>query len=172
MEIASDLRRVCTHPHLVEGPEIDEVVTERDIVSSEKERAKVCGKAEGQIHEWGQGKMDGEVFAATNIADGGKVASSEKHSDGKCLQDISPSEAVVARELTPVSACMSASGKLPMIQKLLTWLKAEGCQRVLVMSHFLVMLDFLEDVLFAAGIMYERIDAACTGTERREAIKR
>ncbi|XP_061770864.1 chromodomain-helicase-DNA-binding protein 4 isoform X2 [Nerophis ophidion] len=64
-----------------------------------------------------------------------------------------------------------ASGKLTLLQKMMTKLK-EGGHRVLVFSQMTKMLDLLEDFLENEGYKYERIDGGVTGSMRQEAIDR
>uniref|UniRef100_A0A8D0ABL9 Chromodomain helicase DNA binding protein 3 n=1 Tax=Sander lucioperca TaxID=283035 RepID=A0A8D0ABL9_SANLU len=69
------------------------------------------------------------------------------------------------------SALTKASGKLTLLQKMLSKLKEQG-HRVLVFSQMTKMLDLLEDFLDHEGYKYERIDGGVTGALRQEAIDR
>uniref|UniRef100_A0A8D0DBR6 Chromodomain helicase DNA binding protein 4 n=1 Tax=Sander lucioperca TaxID=283035 RepID=A0A8D0DBR6_SANLU len=69
------------------------------------------------------------------------------------------------------NALTKSSGKLTLLQKMMTKLK-EGGHRVLVFSQMTKMLDLLEDFLENEGYKYERIDGGVTGNMRQEAIDR
>jgi chromodomain-helicase-DNA-binding protein 7 len=64
-----------------------------------------------------------------------------------------------------------ASGKLVLLDKLLPRLKQDG-HRILLFSQFKIMLDILEDYLYARNFSFERIDGSITGHKRQSAIDR
>ncbi|KAG7370276.1 DNA/RNA helicase, superfamily II, SNF2 family protein [Nitzschia inconspicua] len=64
-----------------------------------------------------------------------------------------------------------ASGKLVLLDKLLPRLKENG-HRVLLFSQFKIMLDIMEDYLYARKYKFERIDGSITGHLRQAAIDR
>ena len=66
---------------------------------------------------------------------------------------------------------VTSSGKMVLLHKLLTKLKAEG-HRVLIFSQFTMMLDLLEKYMKLAGFVYTRIDGSIRGNLRDEAIAR
>jgi len=63
------------------------------------------------------------------------------------------------------------SGKLVLLDKLLPRLKENGHQ-ILIFSQFKIMLDVLEDYLYAKQLKFERIDGSITGHRRQAAIDR
>ncbi|XP_064642044.1 chromodomain-helicase-DNA-binding protein 4-like isoform X3 [Lineus longissimus] len=69
------------------------------------------------------------------------------------------------------SALIKACGKLDLLSKMLTKLRATG-HRVLIFSQMTKMLDIMEDFLEAEGYKYERIDGGITGQTRQDAIDR
>ncbi|CAF0825687.1 unnamed protein product [Brachionus calyciflorus] len=69
------------------------------------------------------------------------------------------------------SALTKSCGKLELLYKMLTKLKAQG-HRVLIFSQMTKMLDILEDFLEYLGYKYERLDGTITGSDRQEAIDR
>jgi SNF2 family DNA or RNA helicase len=64
-----------------------------------------------------------------------------------------------------------ASGKLVLLDKLLPRLKQNG-HRILLFSQFKIMLDILEDYLYARKFRFERIDGSITGHLRQAAVDR
>lgn len=66
---------------------------------------------------------------------------------------------------------VTSSGKMVLLHKLLSKLKAEG-HRVLIFSQFTMMLDLLEKYLKLAGFVYTRIDGSIRGNARDDAIQR
>ena len=66
---------------------------------------------------------------------------------------------------------IAASGKLVLLDKLLTRLRSEG-HRVLIFSQMVRMLDVLEDFLAARSMEFTRIDGNITGRKRQQAIDR
>lgn len=71
----------------------------------------------------------------------------------------------------PLAIMMKTSGKLLLLDKLLTKLKADG-HRVLIFSQFRIMLNILEDYLLLKQFSFDRIDGAITGRKRQAAIDR
>ncbi|XP_048055223.1 chromodomain-helicase-DNA-binding protein 1-like [Megalobrama amblycephala] len=65
---------------------------------------------------------------------------------------------------------MEASGKLSLLDTMLTYLQ-EGGHRVLLFSQMTRMLDILQDYLEYRGYSYERLDGSVRGEERNLAIK-
>ncbi|KAJ3099775.1 Chromodomain-helicase-DNA-binding protein 1-like [Phlyctochytrium planicorne] len=66
---------------------------------------------------------------------------------------------------------VEASGKLALLDRLLTILKKRG-HKVLIFSQMTHMLDILQDFLSYRKILYERLDGSVRGEERFIAIKR
>ncbi len=64
---------------------------------------------------------------------------------------------------------IQASGKLMLLDKMLTRLKKDG-HRVLIFSQMTRLLDLLEDYMHLRGYLYERIDGSVTGPVRQERI--
>lgn len=82
----------------------------------------------------------------------------------------------IAKEAPDDSAALTqmliaASGKLVLLDKLLTRLRSEG-HRVLIFSQMVRMLDVLEDFLVAREMDFARIDGSITGRRRQAAIDR
>jgi len=71
----------------------------------------------------------------------------------------------------PVDLLVQSSGKMVLVDKLLTKLKAGG-HKVLIFSQFTMMLDLLEPYLEGRGHMYERLDGSTPPLERQAAIDR
>uniref|UniRef100_A0A667G935 Chromodomain-helicase-DNA-binding protein 1-like n=1 Tax=Lynx canadensis TaxID=61383 RepID=A0A667G935_LYNCA len=65
---------------------------------------------------------------------------------------------------------IEASGKLHLLDKLLTFLYSRG-HRVLLFSQMTQMLDILQDYMDYRGYSYERVDGSVRGEERHLAIK-
>ncbi|XP_060057984.1 chromodomain-helicase-DNA-binding protein 1-like isoform X2 [Erinaceus europaeus] len=65
---------------------------------------------------------------------------------------------------------IEASGKLHLLDKLLTFLYSRG-HRVLLFSQMTQMLDLLQDYMDYRGYSYERVDGSVRGEERHLAIK-
>nr|XP_020670757.1 chromodomain-helicase-DNA-binding protein 1-like isoform X2 [Pogona vitticeps] len=65
---------------------------------------------------------------------------------------------------------IEASGKLSLLDKLLSFLYAGG-HRVLLFSQMTQMLDILQDYMDYRGYSYERLDGSVRGEERHLAIK-
>ena len=65
---------------------------------------------------------------------------------------------------------VTSSGKMVLLLKLLTKLRAEG-HRVLIFSQFTAMLDLLERFLRLAQFTFTRIDGSVRGNAREDAIK-
>ncbi|KAI0219754.1 Chromodomain-helicase-DNA-binding protein 1-like [Lamellibrachia satsuma] len=65
---------------------------------------------------------------------------------------------------------VEASGKLVLIDRLLTYLKARG-HKVLLFSQMTRMLDILQDYLGYRGYTYERLDGSVRGEERYLAVQ-
>ncbi|KAM6217138.1 chromodomain-helicase-DNA-binding protein 1-like [Rhynchocyon petersi] len=65
---------------------------------------------------------------------------------------------------------IEASGKLYLLDKLLTFLYSRG-HRVLLFSQMTQMLDILQDYMDYRGYSYERVDGSVRGEERHLAIK-
>uniref|UniRef100_A0A8D0HMF5 Chromodomain-helicase-DNA-binding protein 1-like n=1 Tax=Sphenodon punctatus TaxID=8508 RepID=A0A8D0HMF5_SPHPU len=65
---------------------------------------------------------------------------------------------------------INASGKLCLLDKLLSFLHAGG-HRVLLFSQMTQMLDILQDYMDYRGYSYERLDGSVRGEERHLAIK-
>lgn len=70
-----------------------------------------------------------------------------------------------------VKALTEASGKLILLYKMLTKLKAQG-HRVLIFSQMTRVLDLLEDFFEGHMWRYERLDGTITGSVRQAAIDR
>lgn len=68
------------------------------------------------------------------------------------------------------SPLVQSSGKMVLLHKLLSKLKAEG-HRVLIFSQFTMMLDLIERYLRLAGHSFTRIDGSVRGNAREDAIK-
>ncbi|RHY34473.1 hypothetical protein DYB32_000947 [Aphanomyces invadans] len=66
---------------------------------------------------------------------------------------------------------IQASGKLVLLEKMLSKFKAEG-KKVLVFSQFKIMLDILEDLFHARHYSFERLDGSLLGNARQAAIDR
>ena len=75
------------------------------------------------------------------------------------------------KALSEGALLVAASGKLVLLDKLLSRLKENG-HRVLIFSQFKIMLDVLEDYLVAREFTRERIDGSITGKSRQQAIDR
>uniref|UniRef100_A0A8C9P0U4 Chromodomain helicase DNA binding protein 1 like n=1 Tax=Spermophilus dauricus TaxID=99837 RepID=A0A8C9P0U4_SPEDA len=65
---------------------------------------------------------------------------------------------------------IEASGKLHLLDKLLTFLHSRG-HRILLFSQMTQMLDILQDYMDYKGYSYERVDGSVRGEERHLAIK-
>ncbi|MBW0479826.1 hypothetical protein O181_019541 [Austropuccinia psidii MF-1] len=61
------------------------------------------------------------------------------------------------------------SGKMILLDKLLTRLKAEG-HRVLIFSQMVRMLDIMSDYMIMRGYIFQRLDGTVASEERRKAI--
>ncbi|KKA28544.1 hypothetical protein TD95_002250 [Thielaviopsis punctulata] len=66
---------------------------------------------------------------------------------------------------------IEASGKLILLEALLTRLKEQG-HRVLIFSQFLGQLDIIGDFLSGMGMLSARIDGSCSTLERQRSIDR
>lgn len=66
------------------------------------------------------------------------------------------------RQLTPIEALETASGKLTLLGKLLPKLRSEG-RKVLIFSQFKIMLDVVEEYLDLLELPLERIDGGTKG---------
>ncbi|KAF2463167.1 uncharacterized protein BDR25DRAFT_397288 [Lindgomyces ingoldianus] len=68
-----------------------------------------------------------------------------------------------------LKALITTSGKMMLLDRLLTKLKADG-HRVLIFSQMVHMLDILTDYLIARKYSYQRLDGTVPATDRRIAI--
>ena len=80
-------------------------------------------------------------------------------------------EIAVGKTFSEGDLLVAASGKLVLLDKLLSRLKENG-HRILIFSQFKIMLDVLEDYLTARQFTKERIDGSITGKSRQQAIDR
>ena len=71
----------------------------------------------------------------------------------------------VPEEGVPVEELVSASGKLAVLDRMLTKLKAGG-HRVVLFSQFTSMLDILQDFLTLKGYTYARLDGSTNRVQR------
>ena len=74
-------------------------------------------------------------------------------------------------DMDDTTLMIKSSGKLVLIDKLLSKLKAQG-HKVLIFSQMVRMLDILEDHMIYRNYAYERIDGSKKGNERQESIDR
>ena len=79
---------------------------------------------------------------------------------------IPPEDATHANRL---QALIRGSGKLILLDKLLTRLK-EGGHRVLIFSQMVTMLDIISDYLKLKGYAHQRLDGGIRGDVRRQAL--
>lgn len=70
-----------------------------------------------------------------------------------------------------VTHMIATSGKLVVVDKLLSKLKSEG-RKVLIFSQMVTMLDVLSEFLRLRGYQFERIDGSVRGNQRQDAIDR
>lgn len=68
-------------------------------------------------------------------------------------------------------AITTSSGKMMLLDKLLTKMKAEG-HRVLIFTQLVSMLNILNDYLQMKGYKFERLDGTVSSANRRQAIDR
>ncbi|KAG5188935.1 SNF2 family N-terminal domain-containing protein, partial [Tribonema minus] len=99
----------------------------------------------------------------------------EDHEVGQMLQLLQQAkgpagEAELARERL-TKGLVQSSGKMVLLDKLLTKLRREG-HKVLLFSQFIGMLDIIGEYASLSGIPHERLDGRITGNERQRAIDR
>ncbi|EGG10702.1 uncharacterized protein MELLADRAFT_22404, partial [Melampsora larici-populina 98AG31] len=70
---------------------------------------------------------------------------------------------------TTLKGLVVNSGKMILLDKLLTRLKAEG-HRVLIFSQMVRMLDIMSDYMSLRGYIFQRLDGTVASEERRKAI--
>jgi chromodomain-helicase-DNA-binding protein 7 len=87
------------------------------------------------------------------------------------LESNKQSREPVSPDSASLKAMIQASGKLVLVDKLLSKLKANG-HRVLIFSQMIRVLDILEDYLIQMRFTYERLDGRIRGEARQEAIDR
>jgi len=87
------------------------------------------------------------------------------------LETNKQSKEPVSPDSASLKAMIQASGKLVLVDKLLSKLKANG-HRVLIFSQMIRVLDILEDYLIQMRFTYERLDGRIRGEARQEAIDR
>jgi len=65
---------------------------------------------------------------------------------------------------------LMASGKMQLLDRILSKLKAEGGHQILIFSQMTRMLDVLEDYLAWRGYTFRRLDGTISNDERRQAM--
>jgi len=65
---------------------------------------------------------------------------------------------------------LMASGKMQLLDRILSKLKAEGDHQILIFSQMTRMLDILEDYLSWKGMGFRRLDGTISNDERRQAM--
>ncbi|MES1911358.1 MAG: hypothetical protein MHM6MM_003801, partial [Cercozoa sp. M6MM] len=104
------------------------------------------------------------------LVEGAIEHATSAHALERRKQESKVPEAVTAESLY-FDALVNGSGKMILLDKLLTKLKQEG-HRVLIFSGMKNMLNLLEDYLLWKELPFERIDGNTTAIERQQAIDR
>ena len=67
-------------------------------------------------------------------------------------------------------ALVIASGKMQLLDRIMTALKKQGDHKVLIFSQMTRMLDILEDYMTLRGYNYRRLDGGVSAAERAASV--
>jgi SWI/SNF-related matrix-associated actin-dependent regulator of chromatin subfamily A member 5 len=152
--LCMELRLICCHPHLVEqrrrSDDDDDADDDAEDVTDEEEDMDVDGT--------GAADADGDAAAAMAAADAADAAAA---ADGGAARE---SEDELA-------AFVAASGKMAVLDRLLTRLHAGG-HRVVIFSQFVRVLDLLARLLTGRGHGYARLDGGVCRARRAVDVMR